>query len=268
MSTPGTPGQEHLLTEVDPEGIAWLTFNRPAVRNASSIEMIDALLHSLLRLEADSSVRCVVLRGAGEHFMAGGDIGAFARIAESSPAERRAAMQERLSRSALIFTVLDRMRPPVIASVRGAVAGGGVGFLLSADLAVAAEDSSFVLSHVRLGLSPDGSSSWHLPRAIGMKKAKQMTLLAETVDAPTALAWGLVNWVMPAAEVEAFTLRIARQLASTAPEALAQAKALLNAAPNRSLAEQVVREGEAIGRCAETAEFVQGIQKFMSKRKP
>lgn len=258
----------HLRIERDAHGIAWLTFHRPEVRNATSVEMLQALHAALLRIEADPAVRCVVLRGAGDHFMAGGDIVAFAAVAEQPAPERRAAMQERLAVSAPIFSLLERLPQPVIASVRGAVAGGGVGFLLSCDLAIAATDARFVLSHVKLGLSPDGSSSWHLPRAVGMKKAKQMALLGETVNAQTALAWGLVNQLVAPDEVQAATERMARQLAASPPRALAHAKRLMNRSLGNSLAEQVALEGEAIGLCAESEDFVAGIRAFQDRRKP
>jgi len=259
---------DHLRTEQDDHGIAWLTFNRPQLRNATSEEMITALHGTLLRIEADPSVRCVVLRGAGDHFMAGGDINAFAAIASQPAPERRALMQERLARSAPIFSLLERLPQPVVASVRGAVAGGGVGFLLSCDLAIAASDARFVLAQVRVGLSPDGSSSWHLPRTVGMKKAKQMALLGEMLDAPTALAWGLVNQVVAPEEVHAVTERIARQLAASPRHALAHAKRLLNRSLGNSLDEQVALEGQAIGLCAESDDFVAGIRAFQASRKP
>jgi len=259
---------DDLLCDVDADGIAWLTFNRPAARNATSIEMIEALHARLLRIEGDASVRCVVLRGAGEHFMAGADLGALEAIAALPPLERRTAMQQRLAKSTPIFPILQRMPQPVLASVRGAVAGGGMGFLVACDLAVAASDSKFVLAQAKVGLSPDGSSTWHLPRAVGMKKAKQLALLGETIDAPTALAWGLVNWVVPPADVHGQTQRIARQLAAGAALSMAQSKKLLNAAPGNSLAEQVALEAHAIGLCAGTDDFAEGLRAVREKRAP
>lgn len=258
---------DHLLYELDAHGIAWLTFNRPAARNATSVEMLEALHHRLLRIEGDPAVRCVVLRGAGGHFMAGADIGALTTLIAEPPQERRASMQERLAVSAPIFSLLERLPQPVVASVRGAVAGGGIGFMLSADLAIAASDSKFVLSHVKIGLSPDGSSSWHLPRAAGMKRAKQMALLGEMLDAGTALDWGLVNWVVPPEQVQSETERVAHQLAATASRSLAQAKRLLNRSFENPIAAQVALECQAIGLCAETDDFVEGIRAFNEKRK-
>lgn len=141
---------DHILYGLDSQGIATLTMNRPQVRNAASLEMLDALHRHLLAIESDASVRCVVLRGSGEHFMAGGDVAAFAEMAKLRPQERRTALQLRLAKSVPIFSLLERLPQPVVASVRGTVAGGGLGFLLSCDLAIAATDAKFLLSHVKL----------------------------------------------------------------------------------------------------------------------
>lgn len=206
------------------------------------------------------------MRGAGGHFMAGGDIAAFAKVAELEPQERRVAMRERLAVSAPIFPLIERLAQPVITSVRGAVAGGGMGFFLSCDLAVAASDAKFILSNVKMGLVPDGSSSWHLPRTTGMKVAKQIALLGEPVDAATALQWGLVNWVVPPEEVQAETERIARRLAALSPRALGQAKRLLNTAQANTLADQVMLEGESIGDCAQTEAFPAAVRAFVDKK--
>lgn len=257
---------DHLLYHRDDDGVVTLTMNRPQMRNASSLEMLDAMHRHLLAIESDPSIRCVVLCGSGEQFMAGGDVAAFAEMAKLAPPERRTALQMRMAKSAPIFPLIERLPQPVVASVRGTVAGGGLGFLLACDLAVAADDSKFVLSHVKLGLSPDGSSSWHLPRTIGVKKSKQMAFLADVVDAQTALQWGLVNWVVAPTEVAAFTARLVARLAGSPPESLAQAKRLLNQAPSMTLSEQVAAEGHAIGLCAQTPEFVEGVTAFMEKR--
>jgi len=257
-----------LLYEIDADGIAWITFNRPAARNATSIEMIDALHAKLLQIDGDGTVRCVVLRGAGEHFVAGADLGALEAMTLLPPQERRAALQARLARSAPVFSLIERMEQPFVASVRGAVAGGGVGLMLACDLVVAATDSKFVLAQIKAGLSPDGGSSWHLPRAIGMKRAKQFALLGQNIDARTALSWGLVNWVVPPEEVHEHTLRIAQRLASGPARGLAQAKHLLNAAMRSDLAEQVALETHGMGVCAETGDFVEGVQAARQKRAP
>lgn len=257
-----------LLHERDADGIAWLTFNRPEVLNATSLAMIDALHAQLLRIESDASVRCVVLRGAGGHFMAGADLGALEAIAALPAGERRGAMQERLAKSAPIFPLLQRLPQPVVASVRGAVAGGGMGFLLACDLAIAASDSKFVLAQAKVGLSPDGSSSWHLPRAAGMKRAKQLALLGETIDAPTALAWGLVNWVVAPEAVEDETRRIVRRLAAGAPQSLAQARRLLDVSGANDVAAQVALEVQAMGACAQTEDFPEGLRAVREKRAP
>ncbi|NYT63550.1 enoyl-CoA hydratase/isomerase family protein [Alcaligenaceae bacterium] len=258
----------HLLYELDANGIVWLTFNRPTLRNATSIEMIEALHASLLRIEANKAIRCVVLSGAGGHFMSGADLSALEEMASLSPPERRVAMQERLAKSAPIFSLIQSLEQPVLASVSGTVAGGGMGLMLACDLIIAAADSKFALSQVHVGLSPDGGSSWHLPRAIGMKRAKQLALLGETIAAPTALAWGLVNWVVAPEAVHDKTMQIARQLALGAARSQERAKYLLNASLGVGLAEQVALESQSIGMCAETEDFVEGLRAVRAKSRP
>ncbi len=257
-----------LLFELDRNKIAWITFNRPKSRNATNVEMLEALHARLLQVEADSSIRCVVFRGAGEHFMAGADLGTLETASRLPPRDRRAAMQQRLAKSAPIFTLIERLPQPVLASVRGSVAGGGVGFMLACDLVIAANDTKIILAQVKVGLSPDGGTTWHLPRAIGMKRAKQLALLGESLDATTALAWGLVNWIVEPDRVQAETERIANQLAAGASRSLTQAKQLLNRAPDHGLADQVALETQGLGLCAETEDFVEGLRAVRQKRVP
>lgn len=259
---------DDLLYELDRNKIAWITFNRPESRNATSVDMLEALHARLLQVEANASIRCVVFRGAGEHFMAGADLAALEAASRLPPSDRRSAMQQRLAKSAPIFTLIERLPQPVLASVRGSVAGGGVGFMLACDLALAASDAKIVLAQVKIGLSPDGGTSWHLPRAIGMKRAKQLALLGESLDAATALAWGLVNWIVEPDRVQAETERIASQLAAGASRSLTQAKQLLNRAPSHGLADQLALETQGLGLCAETEDFVEGLRAIRQKRVP
>jgi len=259
---------DHLLYHLDASGIAWLTFNRPDSRNATSIDMLEALHGHLLRIDGNSAVRCVVLRGAGAHFMAGADLAALDEISGLPPAERRIAIQQRLARSAPVFSLIERLRQPVLASVRGAAAGGGLSFVLASDLAIAANDAKFLLAQVKVGLAPDGGSTWHMQRSIGMKQAKQLALLGEPIDASTALAWGIVNWVVAPDAIEAETARIARLLAAGATESLAQAKQLLNLASGNGLAEQVSLESRGLGLCAQSDDFPEGIRAARNKRAP
>jgi 2-(1,2-epoxy-1,2-dihydrophenyl)acetyl-CoA isomerase len=256
----------HLLTSID-NGIARITFNRPEVRNALSPDMLEAMIAFLLQVEQDTSVRCVVLKGEGKHFMAGGDVKNFSLTATQSSAERRLAFESRVTKGSLVFTVLERLPQPVIASLRGMAAGAGVGFIAGADLVIAAESAGVVLAHINIGASPDGSTSYHLPRSIGVKRAKAMALLGDAIDAKTAQAYGLVNWVVPDDTLEAETDKLARRLAAGPAVALAQAKSLINQSLGNTLADQLAAEAKSMGISAASEDFIEGPKAFMEKRK-
>ncbi|MES2481319.1 MAG: enoyl-CoA hydratase-related protein [Pseudomonadota bacterium] len=258
---------EHLQIQIA-DGIARLTFNRPEVRNAISPQMLDGMLDFLLRAEGDPTIRCIVMAGAGENFMAGGDIKNFAQYATQSPAERRLTFESRVAKGGQIFAVLQRIPQPVIASVHGAAAGAGLGFAIAADIVVAARSATFLLAHVNIGASPDAATSWHLPRAVGVKRAMAMALLAEPMDAPTALEQGLVTHVVDDAELAERTSRIAKRLAAGPAVALTQAKSLIRQSLGNTLGEQLLAEARSMGISASTEDFIEGPRAFLEKRKP
>lgn len=256
---------ESLLLEVS-EGVATVTLNRPEVLNALSDDMIAALVEVMTRVEADPAVRCVVLRGAGDHFMAGGDIKGFhGRLAET-PAERSAHFRAKIHKLHPAIVAMRRMPKPVIASLRGAAAGFGLSLALATDLAIAAEDAFFTLAYCLIGTSPDGGSSYHLPRLVGLRKATEIALLGERFNAETAQRLGLVNWVVPAEDLEAETAKLAARLAGGPGHALGQTKALLNASFGNTLEAQLALEAESFASCAATQDFAEGVTAFIEKR--
>lgn len=257
---------QDLLISVE-DGVARLTFNRPAVRNAINAAMIERLTDFLLAAETDPAIRCIVLAGAGGQFMAGGDVANFAEAAEQAPDQRRAAFEGRVHRGNRIFTLMQRLPQPILASVAGAAAGAGLSFVAAADLAIAGAGARFVLAHVHVGLSPDAGATYHLPRSIGLKRAKAMALLGDMIDAPAAEAMGLINRVVPDDALEAETAALARRLVKGPAGAMARTKALLEASVSRDLAAQLAAEAEAIGWSVASDEFVAGVQAFMQKRR-
>ena len=257
---------EPVLLEVD-GGIATVTLNRPEVLNALRDDMIAALVAVMARVEADQAVRCVVLRGAGDHFMAGGDIKGFhSRLGETTPAERGAHFRAKIHSLHPAIVSMRRMPKPVIASLRGAAAGFGLSLALAADLAIASEDAYFTLAYCLIGTSPDGGSSYHLPHIVGLRKAMEIALLGERFDAETAQTLNLVNWVVPTAELEAETAKLAARLANGPSYALAQTKALLNACIDNTLEAQLALEAESFASCAATQDFAEGVTAFVEKR--
>jgi 2-(1,2-epoxy-1,2-dihydrophenyl)acetyl-CoA isomerase len=256
---------EPLLLEVS-EGVATVTLNRPEALNTLSDDMVTALVEVMTRVEADEAVRCVVVRGAGDHFMAGGDIKGFhGRIAET-PAERSTHFRAKIHKLHPAIAAMRRMPKPVVASLRGAAAGFGLSLALAADLAIASDDAYFTLAYCRIGTSPDGGSSYHLPRIVGLRKAMEIALLGDRFDAETAQRLGLVNWVVPAADLEAETAKLAARLARGPGRALGETKALLNASLDNPLEAQLALEVESFASCAATQDFAEGVTAFVEKR--
>lgn len=255
--------------EVTRQGsIAILTANRPEARNALSLEMRERLTDVLHDLEQDDCVRCLVLCGAGDHFMAGGDVKGMADIFKLSAEQIRKQYVLRIHDLHPIMFAMRRMPKPIVAQVAGAAAGAGLSIALSCDLVVAADTSFFTLAYANIGTSPDGSSTYQLPRTLGIKRAMEMTLLADRIDAKKALEWGLVNFVVPAAQLEAETMKIAARLADGPTFVYGQAKRLLYRSLHRDFEAQLQAEGEAFAACAAREDFREGVTAFVEKRKP
>ncbi|MDT3671260.1 MAG: enoyl-CoA hydratase [Aromatoleum sp.] len=258
--------EQEILTEIDGP-IARITFNRPHARNALTAGMVETMREFLKQIEHDPSVRCVVMTGAGEHFMAGGDVAGFGRTLEATPDERRRDFEQRARIAMPLFSVMERLPQPIIAKVRGACAGASVGWVAAADFVLASDTALFIVAHIHLGTSPDGAVTWHLPRSIGLRKAKEMALLGDRLSAQQAVEFGLANRVVPDAALDAETEKLAQRLAAAPSIAIARTKRLLNESAARSLAEQMDLETEYFGVCAATDDFVEGIRAFNEKRK-
>jgi len=249
-------------------GVATITLNRPQALNALNRELTLGLLQNLSSVESDQTVRCVVVRG-GEHFMAGGDLKWFRSLAEgSSPAENRAQFAGFIEEAHALILALRRMPKPVIAAVRGAVAGFGMSLMMASDLVLAADNAYFTLAYTLIGVSPDGGSTFALPRIVGQKKAMEIALLGERFDAAAAERLGLVNRVVPKERLEEETARLAARLASGPTAVYARTKALLGGSLNSSLEAQLQREAEAFAQSASEPDFREGLAAFIEKRKP
>ena len=246
------------------DGIATLAFNRPAVYNALDEDMILAFRGHCESLAEDASVRCVVLRGEGAAFLAGGDVALFHRRRAELP-----GIILRLARE-LHFGVLAlrRMPKPVLASVHGAVAGAGLSLTCACDLVIAADDARFTFAYSRIGASPDGGGSFFLARILGTRKALELAMLSEPLDAPTALRLGLVNRMVPLPALGTETAKLARHLADGPTLAYAETKRLIDSAPEHSLETQLEAEAQAFARCARSEDMGEGVAAFVEKRAP
>lgn len=248
-------------------GIATLTMNRPEARNALSDDMKKLLTDSLHDIEHDDSVRCVILTGEGDHFMAGGDVKGMFETFKLTPAQIEKNYSLRIHDLHTIMYPMRRMGKPIIAKVRGAAAGAGVSFALCCDLIMCSDDAFFTLAYCNIGTSPDGASTFHLPRTLSIKKAMEMTLLGDRYTAQQALDMGLVNWVVPAAELDSETDKLATRLANGPTYVYGRAKQLLYQSNETHWESQLQAEAESFAACAAREDFKEGVTAFMEKRK-
>ncbi len=244
-------------------GVATISLNRPHVLNAMDDEMMRQLRPVAQSVEQDSSIRAVVLRGEGPAFMAGGDVAVFHQHLAELP-ELIVTWGREMHAA---FLAIRRMGKPVLASVHGAVAGAGFSLMCAADLAIAAADTRFTLAYASIGASPDGGSTYFLPRLVGYKKTMELIMLPDRFDAETARQHGLVNWVVPNDKLEAETARIAQRLAAGPTGAYAEAKRLVNQSLD-PMAVQMEQELQAFSRCARGVDLKEGVSAFVEKRKP
>jgi 2-(1,2-epoxy-1,2-dihydrophenyl)acetyl-CoA isomerase len=246
------------------DSIATITLNRPHVMNALDADMIAQLRIVCERAAADAAVRAIVLRGNGPAFLAGGDVALFHANLPRLP-EMAGGLAREFHHA---IGALRRAPKPVIAGVHGAVAGAGISLLAAADVAIAAADTKFTLAYSKIATSPDGGSTWFLPRLLGQRKALELMLLADVFDARTAHAINLVNWVVPAEALAAETAELAQRLARGPTLAYGETKALVDQSFERGLAAQLDAEVEAFTRCARTRDLAEGVTAFVEKRAP
>ncbi|MEM7208377.1 MAG: enoyl-CoA hydratase [Pseudomonadota bacterium] len=249
------------------QSIATVTLNRPDSLNALDFALAEGLNSALNDIARNDSVRCVVLTGSGGHFMAGGDIAFFKRVLDSED-NARETISPLFKHVHGSIETLRGMPQPVIARVQGACAGFGVSLMSACDLAVAAEGSVFTLAYCHLGVSPDGGSTWSLPRIVGLKRANELMLLGDRFDATAAFQYGLINRVVEPEELDATVQQLARRLASGPAKAYARGKALMQQSLQTPLTEQLDTERDFFLQCTEEADFAEGVNAFLEKRRP
>jgi 2-(1,2-epoxy-1,2-dihydrophenyl)acetyl-CoA isomerase len=265
-TTSTTPAEPTILLARDGP-IATLTLNRPAALNVLDLSMMDAFVANAAALASDTTLRVVVLRGAGRHFMAGGDLRTFAsRLDDVHASARREEFQRIVERLHAGIEHLHRMPHALIGAVQGAVAGFGMSLAAACDLVIATDDAYFSSAYRQIGLSPDGGGTWSLPRIVGMRKALELYLLSERFDAQEALRIGLVNRVVDRSLLDAAVDQWARSIATGPRAALRNVRRLLRDSPGRSLSEQLRAEAESFGQCAASPDFEEGLRAFFDKR--
>jgi 2-(1,2-epoxy-1,2-dihydrophenyl)acetyl-CoA isomerase len=255
------------LIEVVKDGVAVLTMNRPERLNAMSVPMLDAMLEALPRLADDPDVGVVVLTGAGRGFCAGGDVKAMAEGLEAGPGaleERAQSLRSRME----VSRWLHEMPKPTIAMVRGAAAGAGLSLALACDLRVAADSARFGTAFARVGYSGDFGGSYFLTQLVGTAKARELYYTADLLDAPQALALGLVNRVVPDARLEEETMALASRIARGPRVALRYMKRNMNAAETGTLKDVFDLEAWHHTRTGLTEDHREAAKAFVAKREP
>lgn len=256
-----------LVTSID-GGIATVTMNRPDARNALSMDMRSMMSKTFHELERDDSVRCVVLQGEGDHFMAGGDVkNMHEYLKTASGAEIENYFVNRIHDLHPIMFSMRRMPKPIIAKVRGAAAGAGVSVAAACDLIISAESAFYTLAYCHIGTTPDGSASFHLPRAIGIKRTLELTLLGDRYTSQQMADMGLVNFVVPDGELDAECDKLTQRLASGPTHVYGNAKKLMYRSLENEFESQLQLEGETFADCARRNDYREGVAAFVEKRK-
>jgi 2-(1,2-epoxy-1,2-dihydrophenyl)acetyl-CoA isomerase len=241
--------------------VATLTLNRPDSYNALTLELARELLSAALRCEADPGIRAVVLTGSGKHFCFGGDLRAMREQGDGAPGY----LKELTTHLHAAISAFTHMRAPVVAAINGTAAGAGVGLACAADLALCGRGSRFSLAYTGVGLAPDGSVSFLLPRIVGRRRAMELLLLNRVLGADEALSWGLVNQVCDDSALSEQAQALATRLAGGPTESFGATKRLMDAS-SPGLEAQMALEGRTIAAMSSHPHGREGIAAFIEKR--
>lgn len=252
------------------KNICSIKMNRPTSLNALTSEFVVALTNITESLKKNKDVRVVVIEGEGDHFMAGGDIKKFNKMIEksSNKAELKNDFATLIKNFHKIILNLQEIPCPIIASVKGAVAGAGVSLISACDLVIAGESSFFTLAYCHIGVCPDGGSTYFLPRIIGLKRSFEIALLGDRFDAQIAEKWGLINKVVSDENLQTETEALALRLSQGPSQAYKRVKRLLQQSSQNSLSSQLNDEADAFADCTLTQDFEEGVNAFITKRPP
>jgi 2-(1,2-epoxy-1,2-dihydrophenyl)acetyl-CoA isomerase len=255
-----------MLLEVDGP-LATVTFNRPDKANAFHPRQFGVLRDFFYDVEQMPAVRCVLLRGKGKHFMAGGDLETIVDFDKLEDGARSREGEGPIHRYNEMVRVMQRLNKPVVASVQGGVAGAAVGFISACDLVIAADTAFLWAAHILHGASNDGLLSYFLPRHIFLRRTLEMALLGERIYAPDAKRLGLINFVVPEADLVSETAKLTDRLCNGPTRGYGLIKQLMYASFNNSMAEQGRLEAELYGSQAlHTADVKDGLKAFFERR--
>lgn len=245
-------------------GIASITLNRPQNGNAISLELARALMHAMHDCEREGSVRVVTLRGSGKLFCSGGDLKAI----EGHGAGAAAYVRELLAYLHEALSAIARIPVPVVAGIHGAAAGAGFSLACATDLAIATTSSRFLMAYTKVGLTPDGSSTWYLPRIVGLRRAIQLTLLNRELTAEEAHDWGILTDVVADDALPGALTALAQRLADGPVASHGALKKLFRESFEKPLETQLVHEMQAICAALDGGEAKAGMQAFLARQTP
>jgi 2-(1,2-epoxy-1,2-dihydrophenyl)acetyl-CoA isomerase len=251
---------EAILYAVE-NGVATITLNRPNALNALTMQLLREANAAFKLAGKDSSVRCIVLTGAGRAFSAGADL--------KDTTERTGRLGDALRTGYNpLVTTMTTLEKPIIGAINGVAAGAGCGIALACDMRIASDQASFIQAFSGIGLIPDSGSTWFLPRMIGYARAFEMMVTAERVSAETAREWGMVNHVVPHDQLTEISLAWAFRLAVGPTRAFGLTKRALNMAMRVPLVDALEYEAETQAIAATSDDFPEGVAAFLEKRKP
>jgi len=255
--------ENEVLYEIK-EGIAYITMNRPDAANSLNAALAHDLMMAAIRCDEDAGIRAVILTGAGKMFCAGGDLKTFAAFG----ADTGVKLKEITTYLHAATSRFMRMNAPLIVAVNGIAAGAGMSLAVAGDLVIAARGARFTMAYTAAGLSPDGSSTWFLPRLIGLRRTQELMLTNRMLDAAEALDWGLVGQVVDDGALADTAMDLARRLARGPTLAHGAVKTLLIDSTTNTLETQMELEARLIARTAQSDDGREGIAAFVAKRKP
>ncbi|WP_134702064.1 enoyl-CoA hydratase/isomerase family protein [Ammoniphilus sp. YIM 78166] len=246
------------------ENVATIRLCRPEAANAMNLELAKELMHASLQCDESPDIRVVIITGVDRAFSVGGDLRSFAEQGAQLPIH----LKEVTTYLHAAISRLTRMDAPVIAAVNGVAAGAGMSLAIASDLVIASQSARFTMAYTKVGLTPDMSSSYFLPRIVGLKRALELTLTNRVLSAQEAYELGLVTQVVADEEVLAQAQTLAAQLAAGSKAASGAAKRLLHSGWSETLETQLENETQSLAKMAQSAEGVEGIAAFLEKRTP
>lgn len=246
------------------DGVGAITLNRPDKANAMDLEVMETLMRLAITCDEDKEIRAVVITGAGRFFSAGGDMASFQDAGDNAGA----LVKEMTTHYHAAISRFSRMDAPIIAAVNGMAAGAGFSLAAACDLSIAAESAVFLSAYTAGARSPDGSSTYFVPRLIGTRRAMELMLTNRRLTAQEALEWGLVNRVVADEDLPGETMALARELADGPTLAYGQVKALLHRSLSGTLETQMELEARGIAAMSHTADAKEGAIAFLEKRAP